>query len=57
MFATFILAIRIMFPVSPAATCETVGPRLDGISVVICGGRVVRMTDASGLTAEYPYSR
>ena len=30
------------------STCETVGPRIDGISVEICDGHAVKYTDATG---------
>ena len=30
------------------STCETVGPRIDGISVEICEGRAVKYTDGAG---------
>jgi hypothetical protein len=33
-----------------ASACETLAPRLDGISVVVCGGKVYSYTDASGNT-------
>jgi hypothetical protein len=37
--------------VAPVASkCETVGPRIDGISVKICNGVVYSYTDASGNT-------
>jgi hypothetical protein len=36
--------------VGTKASCETLAPRLDGISVVVCGGKVYSYTDASGNT-------
>ena len=41
---------------APETHCEVVGPRTDGISVLICDGHVKAMTDADGNTVEYPYS-
>lgn len=35
--------------------CETVGPRLDGTSVVICGGHVAAYIDIDGARRENPY--
>lgn len=55
---TFIASIvlSVSFQTS-APKCETVGPRIDGVSVLVCDGRVKSMTDASGNTVEYPAAR
>lgn len=37
------------------STCETVGPRLDGTKVVICGGRVAAYIDIDGARRANPY--
>ncbi len=37
--------------------CETYGPRVDGVRVTVCDGRVVAMTDAGGYTLAYPGSK
>lgn len=49
---TFALSLFLSLSVSAvkAPSCETVGPRVDGVTVVICDGSVVSYTDASGNT-------
>ena len=51
------LSLSVSSASAPATHCETVGPRIDGISVTICDGRVKSMTDASGNVVAYPSSK
>lgn len=44
----FSLATSNVNATAPAQSCEWVGPRLDGISVLVCDGTVRAMRDASG---------
>jgi len=44
-------------PVASAPKCETYAPRLDGVSVTVCDGRVTKMTDASGYALAYPSAK
>lgn len=37
-------------------SCETIGPRKDGLYVTICNGRVVNYSDGKGNVQAYPYS-
>ena len=51
---SFLLSTVLSFSlqVSAPSACETYAPRLDGISVTVCNGSVVRYTDASGNVSE-----
>jgi hypothetical protein len=44
----FFLSLSVSPVKADAPRCEVVGPRLDGVSVEICDGRVRSYTDASG---------
>jgi len=46
-----VLALLFSIVTSPvsAPTCETYAPRLDGVSVTVCQGAVVKACDASGV--------
>ena len=54
-----VLALLFSIVTSPvsAPTCETYAPRLDGVSVTVCDGRVTKMTDASGYALAYPSAK
>lgn len=42
---TLILLVNLVLSSAPnAPACETVGPRLDGTTVTICDGRVVKVS-------------
>jgi hypothetical protein len=47
MIAAFIFAANVNAS-APKSSCEWVGPRIDGISVLICDGSVKAMRDSSG---------
>lgn len=52
---SLILAMLVnLVPAQPAPSCETYGPRVDGIRVTVCDGRVVSMEDAAGNVLVYP---
>lgn len=51
-----LLVSMVVTPVSAPAACETVGPRLDGTTVTICGGSVVSVQDKAGNVNVRPFS-
>jgi len=50
MLSSLVLALTLFVnaPAKQVNACETYAPRLDGISVTVCAGSVVRACDASG---------
>jgi hypothetical protein len=46
----FSFALNLVVSVAPSAPaqCETYAPRIDGISVTVCAGSVVKACDAFG---------
>lgn len=54
---SLVLAMLATLGTPSAPHCEAYGPRVDGVRVMVCDGRVVSMTDASGYTLAYPEAR
>jgi len=46
-FSMFLTAANVNAS-APKSSCEWVGPRIDGISVLICDGTVKAMRDSTG---------
>jgi len=49
-----ILLLNLVLAPKPVA-CETVGPRLDGTYVTICGGHVTAVSDSNGNVHRRPF--
>jgi len=55
MTTLLLLLNLVLAPMAKPGTCETVGPRLDGTYVTICGGRVAAVSDGRGNVHRRPF--